>query len=399
LTTTDGTKTDLLPRGQITKAPEVPGFSDMPPERQGVDFGQQDYFKIINNDTDVFTKCILCVKLDALTAGAGGSHPRYPDDVLCHAVEKIVFQYGRDVQEISGEELHFRIIQEETEKELARKAKLQGLGLPVAERVQLAKAASWYYLEIPFWWTTSNEAAYHQYAFQRLTRVVITWRTPEFILQQEVANTKPTAATGGNYILDHFLRFEIRAPSQSTRDRFIQMVKDQKDAGMLYLMGQTQHLQQQINAGAVQHIIQLNTFTKYCYNLRFVVRPVANLQQNYLNNARFQTTDILSCQYTITGREYFPTTDDHFMKYEIANAMFAGNPELAVYNIPNNVDPDMHESAVGGFQMSATGTPQITINTAVLPANHYVDFWAYCHNYVRMVLKDGGSIIEPVLTL
>jgi hypothetical protein len=399
LTTTDGTKTDLLPLGQITKAPHVPGYSDMPPERQGVDFGQIDYFKIINNDTDVFLGCTLAVRLDGLVAGAGGKNPCYPDDVLCQAIDKITFQYGRDVQEIYGDELHYRILQETPEKELARLAKLQGFGLPRAERIDLAKAPAWYYLEIPFWWARDDEASFHQYAFQRLTRVVITWRTPEYILQQEDANTKPTPALGGNYILDHFLRFRVTAPSQATKDRYIQMVQEQKDAGFLYLIGQTQHLQQQINAGASQHIIQLNTFTKYCYNIRFVVRAVASLQPNYTNNRRFEAKDIISCQLTLSGREFFPTTDTHFMRYAIANRLFNGSPELAIYNIPLNDEPDMHDAAVGGFQMSAISNPQITINTVALPENCYVDFWAYCHNYVRMILKDGGSIIEPVLTL
>jgi hypothetical protein len=374
----------------------------MPPERQGVDFGQQDYFKIINNDTDVFVGCTLAVKLDGLVPdpNGGGRNPCYPDDVLCQAIDKVVFQYGRDVQEITGDELHFRRLQETPEKELTRLSKLQGLGLPRAERVELAKAPAWYYLEIPFWWTVTEDAAYHQYAFQRLTRVVITWRSPEYILQQETERTRrPLPRGGGPYILDHFLRFRVVAPTQATKDRFIQMVKDQKDAGYLYLIGQTQHLQQQINAGARQHIIQLNTFTKYCYNIRFVVRPVVNLQPDYTNNRRFQVVDIDSCQLVLSGKEYFPDTDEHFIRYSIANRLFDGNPELAIYNIPLNAEPDMHGSAVGGFQMSAVSNPQITINTVVLPENCYVDFWAYCHNYIRMILKDGGSIIEPVLTL
>lgn len=399
LTTTDGSKSDLLPLGQVTKAPHVPGYSDFPPERQGVDFGQIDYFKIINNDTDVFVGCTLCVRLDGLVAGGGGLNPSYPDDVLCQAIEKITFQYGRDVQELYGDELHYRRLQETDEKDLGRLSRLQGLGRPLAERVQLATAPAWYYLEIPFWWTLSNEDAFHQYAFQRLTRVVITWRTPESILQQEIANTRPTPLGGGPYILDHFLRFRVSAPSQATKDRYMQLVRDQRDAGFLYLIGQTQHLQQQINAGAAQHIVQLNTFTKYCYNIRFVVRPVANLQPNYLNNRRFDCLDITSCQLTLSGREFFPTTDAHFMRFGIANRLFKGNPGLPIYNIPLSEEPDMHESATGGFQMSAVSNPQITVNTAPLVQNCYIDFWAYCHNYIRVILRDGGSIIEPVLTL
>ena len=55
LTTNDPTATTFLPTPQLTKTSQLSGWSDMPPERQGVDFGQTDYFKYILNDTEVLT--------------------------------------------------------------------------------------------------------------------------------------------------------------------------------------------------------------------------------------------------------------------------------------------------------------------------------------------------------
>lgn len=399
LTTTDGSKSPYLPLGQITEAPKVPGWSDFPPERQDVDFGQIDYFKFVNNDTDIIERITLAVRLDGLVAAGGGANPCYTDDVLCAAVDRIEFHYGKDVQELFGDEIHFRRVAETEEKELARLAILQGLGLPVATRQVMAQVPQWYYLELPFWFARSQAEAYHQYAFQRLTRVVIHWRTPNFILQQEGVNAQPTTLGGGHYILDHFLRCQVVCPSQATRDYYMSMVKMQKSAGWLHLIGQVQILEQQLLAGATLHTILLNTFTKFGYNIRWVIRPQANLNANFLNNRRFETTDIVWASLQISGKDFFFATDNFYMTYGIANVLFLGNPELGIYNIPLNTSPDLHESATGGLQFSSISNPQLQFLTVPLPENSMVTIMFYTHNYIRMVLEGGASLIEPVLSL
>jgi len=104
LTTNDGSASSLLPTPQLTTAPQLSGWTDIPPERQGVDFGQTDYFKYILNDTEVLTDCWLCVRLDGLDAGVGGINPRYPEDPICNSIERITFVYGPDLQILDGDE-------------------------------------------------------------------------------------------------------------------------------------------------------------------------------------------------------------------------------------------------------------------------------------------------------
>ncbi len=400
LTTTEGTTDPHLPLPQVTMVPRVTGYTDIPPERQGVDFGQTDYFKYIINDNECLESVTLCVKLDGLTAGAGGSNPRYPDDVLCHAIEKVTFHYGKDLQVLEGDELHMRRIQETDEKELARLGRLQGLGLDRLERANLARGPCWYYLEIPFWWARDQSTSWHQYAFQRLTRIIIQWRQVEGILQQDGANTKPTPTAGGPYILDHFLRFKVACLTEAAKKEFVSRVSGMGNTGWLYLIGEPERLVQQLNAGQRQHIIQLNTFSKFAYNLRFVVRPVANLTPNYLNNKRFEYVDIETVAMDIGGRRYLFPSDRHWLKYQINDKLFSGNPEQPIYNIPLGSEyPQEHTAAKGGFDLSCASTPQITLTTATLPTNHQIDFYSYAHNYVRLIIKGietGAELVQPL---
>jgi hypothetical protein len=402
LTTNNGSASSHLPGPQLTKAPETHGFTDIPPERQGVDFGQTDYFKYVLNDNECLRKMTLCVKLDALTVGAGGFNARYPDDVLCQAIENITFHYGKDLQRLEGDEIHFRRLQETEEAELARLSQLQGNRMSVADRVTNAESARWYYLEVPFWWTLRDSDNWHQYALQRLTRIIITWRSPSYILQQDGAATLPTPASGGAYILDHFLRFDVVCLSEPTKQEFLKRVKSNGTGGQLYLIGETEKLSQTLNAypgGVATHVIQLNTFSKYGYNLRFVIRDVANLAANVLNNRRFDCLNITSCYLDISGRRYFFDTDNFYMKYVVNDQLFDGNPELPIFNIPFNVNPDLHSAAVGGFDFSNTTTPQITLVMPAHSSNLQADFMLYVHNYIRLTIvndQSGAELVQPL---
>lgn len=396
LSTNDGRTSDHLPTGQMTVVSQVVGYTDIPPERQGVDFGQTDYFKYIINDTECLENCTLCVKLDGLT----GNGACYPDDVLCQAIEKITFQYGKDLQVLEGDEIHLRRVQETPEVELARLSRLQGMGLTRDERVNNAMGPKWYYLEIPFWWCTKPENSWHQYALQRLTRVVIQWRSAGGILQS-LDGVQPTPASGGNYILDHFLRFRVCCLTESTKQEFLNRVKGQGDAGWLYLIGEPERLTQTIAAGQKTFVIQLNTFTKFDYNLRFVVRPVSELNYNCGNNDRWKLKDIESVCLDIGGKRYFFETDRHWMKFALNDKMFEGSTELPIYNIPlGTVQPQVHDHAMGGFDLSNCSTPQMIVNfSKPLEENHVIDFYCYGHNYIRLVIKgaeSGAELVQPL---
>jgi hypothetical protein len=146
-------------------------------------------------------------------------------------------------------------------------------------------------------------------------------------------------------------------------------------------------------------MIQLNTFTKYGYNLRFYVRPQANLLSNYTNNRRWERYDIKECRLDISGKTYFPMTDRNYMKNMINGQKFLGNPQVPTYNIPFSESPDLYQHGVGGFDFSNITTPQLTINTAALPADCYCDILLACHNYVRVCVGEARSGAEIVIPL
>lgn len=404
----DGNESPHLPLPHHAQAVEVPGYTDIGPERQGTDFGHIDYFKYINNDNECVKGCIIVLKLDALTAAGTGIYPRYADDVVCQAIDHIDFYYGgNDLQTLYGDEMHFRILQETPEEELMRRQKLQCAGLTWKERADMANSSTnssgfWVYFEVPWWWTRHPSAHWHQYAFQRLTRIVITWRTVDYILQQDGVNSRPTPYNGGTYILDHFLRFPISAISEGTKQQYIKMIESCGDSGWLYMIEDYERLTDQVLAtGKSTFTILLNTFTKFSYNLRFWIRPVANLTPDYTNNRRFELLDIYTVYLDVSGKRFLPPTDDWYLKHEVNGKQYLGNEEWPIYNIPFTDYPDMHTHAMGGFELSNTTNPQLTITTPTLTADYYLDIYSYCHNYVRLCLNTSkqASAAETVQPL
>lgn len=405
LASADGEDSPHLPTPHHSQAVEVQGYTDIGPERQGTDFGQVDYFKYINNDNECVKSCVLAVKLDGLTAAGSGTNPRYADDVLCQAIDHVDFTYGGNVlQTLYGDEIHFRMLQETPEEELMRKQKLQAAGLTPKERATLAASTSgfWVYLEIPFWWTRHPSMNWHQYAFQRLTRIVIYWRTVDYILQQDDVNSRPTAYNGGTYILDHFIRFHISAIAESTKQAYIKMIEATGKSGWLYMINDYERLTDQVlSSGKTTHTFLLNTFSKFAYNFRFWIRPVANLTPAYTNNERFKLLDISQLYVDISGKRYLPPTDDWYLKHMINGKQFLGNEEYPIYNISFTEYPDMHTHAMGGFELSNTTNPTLTIITGTLSADYYMDIYSYCHNYVRSCLdssrqESAAETVQPL---
>ena len=399
LTTSNGKATSFLPTGQLTTTPQLSGWTDIPPERQGVDFGQTDYFKYIVNDTEVLTDLWLCVRLDGLNPGPGGELPRYPEDPLCQAIERITFSFGKDLQTLEGDVLHFNFLMNEDEQTYQRESHLRGYNIPLGERIKKAQGPKWYYLRIPFWWTLRNSDAWHQYTLQRLTRVIIQWRGGSGILQQEGANSQPTPMSGGPYIMDHFLRFRITAITDATKKEYINYMDSKGVPGQLYLFDDTQRLTHQLHPGVTRHVINLKTFTKYAHNLRFVIREVSTLTPNYLDNDRFRTHTLELASLTIAGRRFMPLTDDDWMTHAVDEALWKGNPEHAIYNIPFSDYPAMVASATGGLDFCNMSSPQLTLITRPFPSHMMVDLILQCKNYVRVsVVGDlcGAEVVQPL---
>ena len=166
LVSTNPADSPHMPLPQKAVPPEVPGFTDVPPERMGTDFGMETSFKIVPNDYEVLKDVCLVVHLAPLTAGAGGALPRYPDDPILHAIEYMQWQIGgATVQQLSGDEIHLRNLVEKGPEEYARMCSAQNAGMDlVADRAALAATVGGFYcfVELPFWWSDTSAKHWHQ---------------------------------------------------------------------------------------------------------------------------------------------------------------------------------------------------------------------------------------------
>jgi len=403
LVSNNGADSPYLPQSHKAQNPSVIGYTDLQPENSSTDFGSQTYYKVISNENEVFKDVELVVKLDALTLTGSATQPRYVDDVLCAAIEKAEFQYGNQLQVLYGDELHYSMLQETDEDELKRRQRLQASGLTVEERAALATASQWVVIKLPFWWTQRTGAAWHHYCLQKTTRIAITWRDKGYLLQQTSATSAsdlPTPTAGGRYIVDQWLRFSTATISQATKQTYTSMVKSTGATGWLYPIKDMQRLlNTTMLSSATETTVQLTNLTKYGYNMRFWIRPVVNLTADARNNRRWDAIDLKSCHLDISGKRYFPETDKGYMKYGINAKMFAGNPELPIYNIPFTETPDQFQHGLGGFDFVSASSPQLVITTSALDQNYYLDVYLYEHNYVRIVLSEQGSGAETVQPL
>eukprot|EP00727_Mastigamoeba_balamuthi_P000197 m51a1_g10174 hypothetical protein (404) ;mRNA; r:6799-8835 len=101
---------------------EIQSINDTLPMRVGYDFGSEEDFQYTSNTTEILTTCTLFVKLAPLEASGGGKNPRYVDDILCAAIERIKWIYGgTTVQVLYGDKIHFSTLQKTADIELDRK--------------------------------------------------------------------------------------------------------------------------------------------------------------------------------------------------------------------------------------------------------------------------------------
>ena len=425
LTSSSGADSPHLPLPHHSQAPEVIGFTDLQPDRSGVDFGQQTFFRYANNDNDILKTCTLCLDVTGLVDPNGCVLSRYIDDLGLGCVEKAEFWYGGNVlQTLHGDELHFKMMQETAHDELTRKCKLQGAGLSDAQRAVLYKNKDTFlYTDIPFWWSQKYENHWHQYAFQRLTRIVITFRPVAYLLQmgygfdplkavngtsQTIVGSSstllPTPQTGNGttYLKNHWLRFEVSVPSLATKQYYQSMVSSTGEAGWNYLFPDVQSIRDITIASGTTTVppLQLNTFTKYGYNLRFVIRPYDNLQPNVSNNYRWQLMDLGQFSFDISGNRYLQTVDDFYVKHAQIGKYYFGNEQLPVYNVFLTDYPDIYNHGMGGFEFTNIVNPtlNITFNTATGCVGSF-NAYLSCHNYVRCLLdgaKSAAETIQPI---
>jgi hypothetical protein len=387
----------------------VPGYTDIQPERTGNDFGQDMWFKYISNDHEVVKKVWLAVKLAPLAAAGGGTQPRYPDDVLCQAIEWAeVTIGGTALQRLWGDEIHAKQMRTLIPDDLANAYKLQRAGLLVADRVDLANVAThpdgfWVWLQMPFWFTETANKHWHQYACQRTTRIQFHFRGPEYILQQTGVNQRPLP-TGGSalYIKDAYLRFAVSALSTDVKGAFVKTIKDFGNTGISYLFTYDQRQENNIvPAGSLSNTIQLTNFNKPTVLVLIMVRKEADMLPNYLRNQRFIYQPLGTFWADASGHRLNSKVVSDFAKYAVNAEAFPGSPDPNVYYMYYSDYPDVVQFPMGNIEFGRLQNPTVTLQwDAATPENYQVDFFAKCYNYIRLVIsaegRSGIALEQPI---
>ena len=94
-----------------------------------------------------------------------------------------------------------------------------------------------------------------------------------------------------------------------------------------------------------------------------------------------------------------PPTDYFWMTHAVDEALWNGNPENPIFNIPFSDYPSMVASAVGGIDFSNASNPQLTITTQPLSETCMLDAIVQCYNYVRVVVnfnQSGAEVVQPI---
>lgn len=405
LVSTNPADSPHMPLPQKAVPPEVPGYTDIQPERVGTDLGMETSFKIIPNDYEVLKDMILMVHWAPLVAGAGGNSPRYPDDPSLACMEYIQFQIGgATISQKTGDEIRFDNEVNLAYSEKQRRATAQCWITDDTTRASATWAANpngfWTFTEVPMWWSDTAAKNWHQYACQRQTRINVKWRSVEYCLQQNGANTQPTTVNNTTYIMEVYLRFRTSALDTAVKDTYVNAVKSQGSNGLNYLLQFTQIQENQlVAAGTPQTMsIQLTNFNKPTYMLRFVVRNQNDMAANYMTgNHRFLKQTVTSYQADASGHRLWPRMSDAFAKLMVNNKEFLGeNPtDYNVYHVLHTDYADVTQYPMGCVEYGKLQNPTITLYWDALLNNSRVDVWAHAYDYIRLVItQDNRSAVN-----
>lgn len=400
LMSTDGAASIHFPDTHKVMAPEVSGFLDVLPLRQGFDCGTQEEFQLLQDPNNIYKSCALYILWAPLSAGAGGASPRYCDDLANYCIQKAEWLYGNTASCCTwdGDEYHYRQLQETEDFELDRMFVDQAAGLSIPERALRATALQETRIECPWWWTRSQAGGWHAYALMRNTKLRFTWAPAEHLLQQGVANTMPVPNGYTTYMVRKYLRLETVSPTEATKNVYLGMIEPMGRDGFLQLIIDTQRQRYNIPAGTTSFQCRLDMFTRYIYNVRMLLRSAADVAHNYQTGNNYQLPRrIDAIQFDVAGKTMKLRMDDFFMRKEINSKAYKGNPEIPIYNVPLTRFPDQHYEAMGGIDFANTSIPIVTLFfNAPLPVDCVVDFIGYIHNYNRTVIEGSNSAIETL---
>lgn len=393
-----------LPLPQKSIPPQTLGYTDIGPERIGTDFGMETAFKFVPDDYVCIKDVTLVVRLAQLAAAGGGNNPRYPADAILHAMEKCDISVGGLIlQTLRGDPLHFKEEAESSTEEYARLDLGQKISLDIPDRVTAALAAQTFYVKLPFFFTETAAKNWHQYAFQRNTRINIKWRAPESILQQSVVNARPTPVGSTTYIQDIFIRLSVVALDTTVKDTYVNAVKNLGESGLNYLLRYEQ-LQEGFTLAAGQNTanVPMTNFNKPTYMIRSVVRTAANLLPSYLNNERWAIEDYNTVQETASGHNLAGPYTSQWVQFGINGVEFMGNAQSNIIHILHTDYPDVSQYPMGCIEYAKLQNPILTIVCPAPPVAHdrQVDIWAYCFNYIRCVIdqqnKSAVALEQPL---
>lgn len=400
LVSTDPRDCPLLPIPHKANPPEVIGFTDIEPERMGTDLGQLTSFKAMPDDYEIWKKMTLIVTFSQLAAGGAGTLPRYPDDVLCQAIDWIDFDVaGFRVQRIFGEQIHFNQLRTMPPEEYGRVSRMQRAGLMPANRAALAATVGGFqaYLEIPFWFTENFAKAWHQYSCQRQTRIFIQWRQKEYVLQQDGVNTFPTPVGSTTYIKSMFLRVDVSIPDVAVKETFLKSVIALGDYGLDIL---STHVQWQDNnpvpPGSYSFNIKLQNFNKPIYLIQFIVRPTANLIPNYTNNQRLAIVPVSYFNMYAASHKLTQDTSHDWAMWKNED-YWLGWPSVSQYVIPFAENTDITNYPMGCLDFSLIQNPNMNFYWKTpTPTDYTIDVRADYYNYVRLIIS---SDLRSAVTL
>jgi hypothetical protein len=333
------------------------------------------------------------------------------DDVGLRALDQFRFDYGGEEDGIIfGTEVHYANEQELPHDELTRLCTLQGAHMSKAQRIVAARTPQTLFVNIPLFFTKKKSDHWHEYALQRLTRFTAYFRNISYLVQSDpfgagIANNAlcqaPVPVGSTTYLLNHWLRFEVSTPSTATKNAFMALIASAGKTGWNYLFKDVQRLTDiTIPAGTTNWTYIMNTFTRYTYNLRFMIRPWANLQPNFLNNECWKLVDLSEFSFDMGGQQYQQVLDDFYEKHALIGKYYLGNERLPIYNIFFTDYPDVATDGLGGIEMSGVVNPTIHISFPVaLPYDCNIEFIASTHNYVRMIIDGASTAVETVLPI
>jgi hypothetical protein len=307
-------------------------------------------------------------------------------------IQRIEFTYLSNLlQTITGEELFIRTKTRKDLKEEQAEGRRALGGIPATTRDMLATMTQNIIIEIPVYWKHDPSQYFDVNALSHEITMTVYFNNTTMIVQSNYNN----AASITVPIVSGSMKIRHYEYGLEEHERVQHLAKSQMENGIVLKSEELELQQRNVipsgTAGGIDFVIKLTALKSPCYDLRFMVRTVAQVLGSSTQLAPYENLlSVLQWKLTANGRDIIPYKDTNFNLNWDEDIYYPTYRPNYIYGEPFALHPTDSMNASGMVTPGYLNDLSLIIQ---LPANAtqdlQVDVYSFIHNFIQ---TKGGDI-------